>query len=472
MVKKRPVKRQKAVEELENVTDKSLLEIVKENTISYGKETIEQRALPDYRDGLKPVHRRILWSMYKMGLKSNGPYKKAARVIGDVLGKYHPHGDQAAYQAMVTMANFSEPLVDGQGNWGTYDKEAAAYRYTEARLTKYAENYLLDPDYLAVIPYVGNYDGSEIEPVILPSKLPNLLLNGSEGIATGCSSLIPSFSFESVKELVIKALEGKKVNAKLCKDTLEFKFPYGGKTCSSDRELLEYFKTGYKSLSFQPDYEKYASKITFTSIAPRFNPPKVLSEKIGNLTGVADIEDKRTKKRIHYDVSLKRNLRIEDKDRLLSKIDSIVTTTLPCQTNITIRHSDGENVSFAQTNIPKILKKWLNWRIKLEEKVLNRLISIEREYLKKQKWILFAVQNRKEIIKALDSDDPKQYMIDELEMSEEQADFTLNLQLKRLAKLEEGGVKKKIKQHRKTIKDYKYKLENINETIIEQLKSD
>src|SRR5664279_5346226 len=167
---------------------------IRESFINYSMSVIVSRALPDVRDGLKPVHRRILYAMNELGLLPNRAFKKSATVVGDVLGKYHPHGDSSVYEALVRMVqefSLRYPLVDGQGNFGSVDGDsAAAYRYTECRLQKIASELLADID-KETVDFVPNYDGKELEPAVLPSRLPNLLINGSSGIAVGMATNIP-----------------------------------------------------------------------------------------------------------------------------------------------------------------------------------------------------------------------------------------------------------------------------------------
>ena len=164
-----------------------------EATFESGSYFLQNRSMPDYRDGLKPVHRRILWALYKLGATSKSKFIKHSRISGDVSGKYHPHGSSSVEGATETMVKSPEPTVEGYGEWGDYQDKAAAARYVEVRLSKYAETQLLDQSYLKCVPMVPTYDGAFKEPVYLPAKLPNLLINGTEGIATGASNLIPSF---------------------------------------------------------------------------------------------------------------------------------------------------------------------------------------------------------------------------------------------------------------------------------------
>jgi DNA gyrase subunit A len=173
--------------------------------LDYAMSVIVARALPDARDGLKPVHRRILYAMYDMGIRSNSAYKKSARIVGDVLGKYHPHGDSAVYDAMARMAqDFSlrYTLVDGQGNFGSVDGDSpAAMRYTEARLARIAEELLVDLN-MNTVDFVDNYDGTQQEPSVLPARLPNLLLNGTSGIAVGMATSIPPHNLRELAEAI------------------------------------------------------------------------------------------------------------------------------------------------------------------------------------------------------------------------------------------------------------------------------
>lgn len=449
------------------ITNISLSKFAEKATYISGSYTVENRAIPDYRD-TKPVHRRILWAMYKMGIKNSGSYKKAARIVGNVIGFYHPHGDKGVADAMVTLANSPEKLIQGQGNWGDYENSAGAVRYIECRLSKFSEQYLLDPIYLAVVPMVPNYDGEDVEPVYLPAKLPNLLINGTEGIATGCSNLIPSFSTTSVIKIIKKGLKGTKFTPKLCKSNLEFKFTYGGTYCGSDEDLLNYYKTGSGSLQFKPDFHIKKNILIITSIAPRFKIGKVL-DTVLSFKGVSDVEDKRQGEEIKFNIIMSKSLSKKDKDSLIEKIKTKLITRLPCQTIITIRNDNGEDVDFERTNLPNFLTKWLRYRINLEIKVVKYLIKLEQQNLQKQNWLLFAVNNRKIIILALDNKDPKKYLMKTLKIQEDQADFILNLKVKRLAKLEAKQLRLKIKKHKLEIKILKKDIKNINSRILKQL---
>src|SRR3989338_5292133 len=207
-------------------------EEMKESYIDYSMSVIVGRALPDVRDGLKPVHRRVLYTMKELGLLHNKPFKKSANVVGTCMAKFHPHGDVAIYDTLVRMAqNFSlrYPLVDGQGNWGSQDGDfAAAQRYTEARMTKLAEEMMLDIE-KETVNFVPNYDGSLEEPVVLPSKVPLLLINGSSGIAVGMATNIPPHNLKEIAKGVTKTIEDPEVSAAELMDIVKGPdFPTGG----------------------------------------------------------------------------------------------------------------------------------------------------------------------------------------------------------------------------------------------------
>lgn len=428
---------------------KNLLQASKADIQTYGEEVLKERAIPDFRDGLKPVHRRILWTLYGMGLKFSSSTKKCARIVGDCLGRYHPHGDQAVYDALVgmTAARSPEPLVHGQGNFGGIESGAAAFRYTEAKLTRFAEQYFFDPDYLAVTPMVINYDDTEKEPVYLPSKLPGLFLFGTEGIAVGCSNLVPTFSLDSVKSLVKKALMGEEINEDLLVKTLKFKFTYGGKCSSPKREVKEYFKNGFAKLNFSAVLKDGAkeNQIVIASMAPRIKPSK-LEASIAKIKDVSSVDlIKSRKESSWFNVTIRKNAYVEP---IRDKIEALTTTSLNLQTYVTVRHDDG-NVSFKRTNLVEVLKDWIDWRLEFEKRVINRLLGREAAQIQKYGWLIWACNNLKLIMKALESKYPDKYLVRNSDLTPEGADFILSQQVRRLARLELAGLKAKKKEHEK-----------------------
>ncbi len=293
---------------------------MKESYLSYSMSVIIGRALPDVRDGLKPVHRRILYGMYELGNEWNKPYKKSARIVGDVMGKYHPHGDAAIYDTLVRMAqDFSMryPLVDGQGNFGSIDGDPpAAMRYTEVRLARVASEMLDDID-KETVEFLPNYDGSAIEPIVLPAKIPNLLLNGASGIAVGMSTNIPPHNLGELIDAVIAQIKKPDISlGQLMKYIPGPDFPTGGFICGREA-IKEAYTTGRGIIKVRAkakiERQKKNDKesITITEIPYQVNKSKLI-ERIADLVkeekieGISDIRDESDREGIRIVVELKR----------------------------------------------------------------------------------------------------------------------------------------------------------------------
>ncbi len=451
-----------------------IIDYLKECIKLYGNYLIQDRVLPDFRDGLKPSYRRLLWSMYKLKIHHNTNYKKCARVVGDCVGKYHAHSDDSLYDTLVNMSNLPESLIDGQGNFGSFEnpKSYAAKRYTECRLTKYSDDYLLDPNYLAVVPFVDNYDGEYKEPVFLPAKIPNLFLIGSEGIAVGCNCLIPSFSKESVLKLTKVALKGKKITPKLCLKTLKFKFKYGGNVVSTQKELLQFYKSGKGTIRFLPDYEISDNIFKIKSLAPRYNINKIHT-KIAELKGIKSLEDNCEGTKIKYHFIMNKNIDSKSKKLIINDIKSIIKSYayLSFQIIIIKRHNDGEKADYKRTKIHKIFNNWVKWRITLEKKVVKRLIKIENKRLERLTWLVIAIDNKDIILKCLKSKSKGVTILlkKKLKISQEGSEFISNLKVKRLANVEKKQVIDKMKGIKKEIKLLTSELGNLYNRVHKQI---
>ena len=294
----------------------NITEEMKSSFIDYAMSVIVSRALPDVRDGLKPVHRRILYAMYEQGMTHDQPYKKSARVVGDVMGKYHPHGDAAIYETMVRMAqNFSMryPLIDGQGNFGSIDGDpAAAMRYTEVRLSKIAGEMLLDIE-KDTVDFVPNYDGSLKEPTVLPAKLPNLLLNGSTGIAVGMATNIPPHNLKELASAIIYLIDAPDATlGDLMAHLPGPDFPTGGYIIGRSGIEAAYM-TGRGSVLLQAKSEieegSKNTKIIFTELPYQVNKAKMIEDmaemiKAGRLEGISDLRDESDREGIRFVVEI------------------------------------------------------------------------------------------------------------------------------------------------------------------------
>ena len=423
--------------------------------LEYSMSVIVGRALPDVRDGLKPVHRRILYAMYKMGITSSTPYKKSARIVGDVIGKYHPHGDTAVYDALVRMAqDFSMrmPLIDGQGNFGSIDGDnAAAMRYTEARLTKIAEELLKDID-KDTVDFIPNYDGSEREPVVLPARFPNLLVNGSSGIAVGMATNIPPHNLNELLDALIYMIDNKDVSLE---DILQFvkgpDFPTGG-IIFGRGGIIEAYKTGRGSIKIRAKHhiEHKGNKeiIVIDELPYQVNKAKLI-EKISDLVkdkmieGISEIRDESDREGIRVVIELKKGAMSE-----------IILNNLYKHTNMQVGF--GINMLAIIDKEPKLfdLMEILNTFIKFRKTVVIRRTIYELSEAKRRAHILeglrIALANIDEVVelikKSSDSKDAKAKLIDKFNLSEVQAGAILDMKLSRLTSLEIEKIEKEYKE--------------------------
>jgi len=446
----------------------------------YGKYTLENRAIPDFRDGLKPVHRRILYSAYQMGLSDHkGLLKKSARLVGDVLGKYHPHGDTSVYEAIVGMVHKLNPLILGSGNWGTLIDGAAAMRYTECRLTKYSDKVFFNPDYKNCIDYVANFDGSEKEPVILPSLLPNLLLNGSFGLATGGRCAIPSYETKGVIALVRIALK-REVTVKDCLKHLVPKCPEGAiPDLTKEDDLKKFYETGEGTLRWKPSVDEMLDERTIRvdGFAPTTssNLNTVLkkiaaNDKVANIEDESDIVDGKT--HLRYAISIKRSVPKVAVEETLDDIVSKFESNQSLVFSITERMQNNEetDVKFSYTNMLDFFTKWTEWRVAVELRSLKFKLEKEEEKKRYNAVLLWACNNKEKIIKALNTNDPVKYLTASGKITKEDAETIMELKIKQLQKLEEGKVKKNISDAKSSIKELKEKIRDPNRSIDQQIR--
>lgn len=438
-----------------NLTDYSQMAMTR-----YGKAVNEDRALPDFRDGMKPVQRKILWGMYKLSLWSKLPKPvKSARIVGDVLGKYHPHGDTACYGAMVTMVNQVVPAVNGEGNWGNILKDsAAAMRYTNAKLTPYGDA-IFDPYYTPVMDLLPNYDDTEEEPLVLYTPLPNVLVNGSYGIGVGTTCYIPPFELESVAKTVIRAIklnsEKKALTPKMCASMLKFTCEGGG---SVDQEasleaITSYMQSGEGSVVYQSQWtwDNKAHGMVFTGFAPLDIMKKL--ELIANYNEVVEVIDLSSiEDGIKFLVVLKR-LETKLLGAAKKKVAAAFSSKENFKTNITQRvlTSDGKrDVVNRSTTIPQLIMNWVIWRIKVEVRATNYQIGVMDKKIRHTELLRLAVANRSLILKLLDSelDDigMEAELAKRLKITPAEAKVIFDLRVRQLKKLEDKGLAKTLKE--------------------------
>lgn len=448
----------------ENGETIELRQALEERYLSYALSTIMHRALPDVRDGLKPVHRRLLFAMQQLKLDPEGGYKKCARVVGDVMGKFHPHGDQAIYDAMVRLAqSFSVryTLVEGQGNFGNIDGDnAAAMRYTEAKLTDVAMA-LLDGIKEKTVDFRETYDGQDSEPVVLPANFPNLLANGSSGIAVGMATNIPP---HNVEELCNAALHLIKFPNASTRKLVEFvpgpDFPTGGMIVEPPEQIVEAYDTGRGGFRVRARWEKEETtrggyQIVITEIPYQVQKSRLI-EKIAELMNqkklplLADIRDESAE-----DIRLV----LEPKSRSVDPV--ILMETLFKITDLESRISLNMNV-LSNGYVPNVLglrgvlNEWLAHR----KEVLVRRSQYRKEKIEHRLEILegylIAYLNLDEVIRIVrEEDDPKAELIKTFKLTDIQAEAILNMRLRALRKLEEMEIKTEHKDLSNELKDIK-----------------
>ena len=435
----------------EKITKRSLLSVGKEYMIEYGKAVIQERALPDFRDGLKPVHRRILWSMKESNFHNKGPFYKCARVVGDAIGKYHPHSDAALYGALINMANLPERLIEGEGNFGNVeDKSYGAYRYTECRLSKYSDSNMVDDKYLEIVDMVENYDGRDKEPLYLPALVPNLLINGTSGIAVGVTGDIPPMNFESLMPFIEKAYNGEAISTKLLAKNIRFNWKYGCSCVSSLEEIEHWIKEGFGPLYFEPEYNTNPSKRTIDIVEapPNFNWPNVVKTILGSdkkqsknkYDFVSSLDSLTDSKEILYRTTLKSTIEPEEFETLAKLVVKVFTNYVKTATNITYRESK-DNIEFNRSlSIPELIEMWTNYRQDLEVRHQTNIIRHLDKDVERQDLLLLAMKNRAVISKSWENNDPHKYLSSKLNITEDQSKTILGWSIISIAKISEDKV--------------------------------
>ncbi len=429
--------------------------------LDYSMYVILDRALPHIGDGLKPVQRRIVYAMSELGLSAQAKYKKSARTVGDVLGKFHPHGDAACYEAMVLMAQpfaYRYPLVDGQGNWGSPDdpKSFAAMRYTESRLSRYAE-VLLNELGQGTVNWTNNFDGTLLEPQLLPARLPNLLLNGTTGIAVGMATDIPPHNLTEVTNACIEILDNPEANlATILKHIKGPDFPTEAEIISSKADIKAIYATGNGTIRMRAVYTREDGDIVITALPHLVSGAKVLeqiAEQMQNkkLPLVADLRDESDHENLTRLVIVPRSNRI-DVEGLMAHLFATTELERTYRVNINVIGLDGKP---KVKNLLDFLQEWLVFRKqtvknRLEyrlEKIVSRLHVLD--------GYLIAFLNIDEVINIIrHNDDPKAVLMKKFKLSEIQVDAILELKLRHLAKLEEvkiQGEQKELSAERITL---------------------
>jgi topoisomerase-4 subunit A len=468
-----------AIEDYEQIP---FQEFTQKAYLNYSMYVILDRALPHIADGLKPVQRRIVYSMSQLGLASTAKFKKSARTVGDVLGKFHPHGDTACYEAMVLLAqpfSLRYPLVDGQGNWGDPNdpKSFAAMRYTESRLSQYADIFLSEVDQ-GTSDWVPNFDGTLNEPKLLPARLPNILLNGSAGIAVGMATNILPHNLREVAKALIHLIDNENTSLdQICKFIKGPDFPTEAEIITPRSEIKDIYKTGLGRIKMRAKFHVEDSEIIFTALPHHASTEKIYEQiasqmEAKKLPMVSDIRDESDHEDPTRLVVIPRSNRID----LNALTDHLFATTDLEKSYSFNMNMIGINGRPQVKNLVEILTEWLEYRAETVRKKLNFKLEKILKRLHILEGFLIAFLNMDEVIKIIRrSDHPKKDLIKAFSITELQATAILEIRLRQLAKLEEI----KIKSEQKDLNSQKKELERIlgkekafKKYIKEEIKSD
>ncbi len=432
----------------EGVERRSLAEFTEQAYLNYSMYVIMDRALPHIGDGLKPVQRRIVYAMSELGLDANAKHKKSARTVGDVLGKYHPHGDSACYEAMVLMAqpfSYRYPLVDGQGNWGAPDdpKSFAAMRYTEARLARYSE-VLLSELGQGTVNWIANFDGTMDEPDVLPARLPNLLLNGTTGIAVGMATDVPPHNLREVAAACVQLLDKQSTTIEeLCELLPGPDYPTEAEIITPREDLLKIYQTGRGSIRARAVYEVEDGDIVITALPHQVSGAKVLEQVAAQMQAkklpmVADLRDESDHENPCRIVIVPRSNRV-DAQELMQHLFATTDLEASFRVNMNVIGLDSKP---QVKDLRSLLLEWLQFRVETVRKRLQfRLERVEKR-LHLLEGLLIAFLNLDEVIEIIRTEDhPKPVLMERFGITEVQADYILDTRLRQLARLEEMKIR-------------------------------
>ncbi|NIP48036.1 MAG: DNA topoisomerase IV subunit A [Gammaproteobacteria bacterium] len=416
--------------------------------LDYSMYVILDRALPHIGDGLKPVQRRIVYAMSELGLNAGAKYKKSARTVGDVLGKFHPHGESACYEAMVLMAqpfSFRYPLIDGQGNWGSADdpKSFAAMRYTEARLTGFAQVLLAELGE-GTVDWVPNFDGTLDEPAMLPARLPHVLLNGAAGIAVGMATDVPPHNLREVAAACVRLLEDPKAtHADVCKHIKGPDFPTDAEIITPLKDIRAMYKAGHGSLRMRACYECEDGNIVVTALPYQVSGARVLEQIAAQMMAkklplIEDLRDESDHENPTRLVIVPRSSRV-DVDQLMSHLFATTDLERSYRVNMNVI---GVNGRPQLKNLRDLLVEWLSFRTDTVRRRLEHRLEKVQARLHVLEGYLVAFLNIDEVIAIIrNEDEPKAVLMKRFGLSDVQANAILDLRLRHLAKLEEMRIR-------------------------------
>ena len=462
-----------------NIEKVSIGDFSEDAYLNYSMYVILDRALPSLLDGLKPVQRRIIYAMSELGLKYSTKYKKSARTVGDVLGKFHPHGDTACYEAMVIMAQsfaYNMPLIDGQGNWGTQDdpKSFAAMRYTESKLTKYSELLLQDLKN-GTSDWIPNFDGTLDEPKFLPSQIPNILINGSSGIAVGMSTDIPPHNLGEIILAVQHVINNPKCTIK---ELMEFipapDYPTGAHLLHDESDIDAIYNEGTGNIKLRAEYNHHGKSIEIISLPYQASTTKIIEQiqsqiiekKIGFINTIEDQSDEKNPVKII--------MKIKGNSHSPTEVMNHLYFTTDLERNYRVNlNMISANGKPRVMNLKEILSEWVSFRVDTYKRKLNYENNQILDRLHILEGFLIVYKHLDKIIEILrNEDNPKPKIIKIGKFSEKQYESIINMRLRNIAKLEEDKIKdeyENLKKRNKEINSILKSKSKLNKIIINDL---
>jgi topoisomerase-4 subunit A len=433
---------------VENCEKLPLKEYTERAYLDYSMYVILDRALPNIADGLKPVQRRIVYAMSELGLSAHSKHKKSARTVGDVLGKYHPHGDSACYEAMVLMAqpfSYRYPLIDGQGNWGSSDdpKSFAAMRYTEARLTGYAQTLLAELGQ-GTVEWSPNFDGTMNEPVLLPARLPNILMNGVTGIAVGMSTDIPPHNLREIASACIRLLEAPKSELnELLEHVKGPDYPTEAEIITPYGDIVSMYETGRGSIRQRARFELEEGDVVVTALPHQVSGASIMEQiaaqmRAKKLPMVEDLRDESDHENPIRLVIIPRSNRV-DIEMVMQHLFATTDLEKTYRVNLNMIGLDGKP---QVKGLLQILQEWLQYRVETVRRRLQFRLDKVLDRLHLLEGLMIAFLNIDEVIAIIrENDEPKPILIEHFALSERQAEAILDLKLRHLARLEEMKIR-------------------------------
>ena len=451
------------------------LDVLTENCLrSYGEEVNLDRSVPDYRDGLKPVTRRTLWALHGLGHQ----LVKTARLGGETVGKFHPHGEASCYGAITTQVAAPTPPIEGVGNWGSLIDPAGAPRYTNVKMSGFGRVAFFHTEYLPLITKVDNYDGKDKEPLFLPASLPNLLLNGIEGIGLGLTTRIPAFTPKSLLPLLADMAEGKEITDRDIVRRLVPYHEYGGelvKDKANFESFLQLVSSPKSSLRWTSEIEvdEVKKQIFLSKFGPEINPVKLVDGFLKLQPQVATVH---TGKGVSYVVQCRKDLNMNEFKQFADKLRQKMTVSRSYDMYITRRAVNKENpdkydVAFRQVSLRELMEVWVQYRVRLETAAIKHQIRLSQERIAYYELLLHAVANLDTVFKSLRQADPRSFLVKNMKITEEQADTILNLKVRQLSKLDGEDIQQKLKDEKAHLKILQSKLKIPDQLVSQFLRS-